>query len=117
MRAVVDLCAELPAASAAQACGRYLALPVLDGCAPAPEQLSRGVRWIDDALEHGPVFVHCALGHGRSATLIVAWKLAHGVPGLPAAEAELRQLRPGVSLRPAQRAAVEAWARGRALPA
>ncbi|MCB9687703.1 MAG: dual specificity protein phosphatase family protein [Alphaproteobacteria bacterium] len=107
--AVVDLCAELPASRALQGTERYLALPVLDAEAPTAEQLERGVAWLDAEIQRGPVYVHCALGHSRSATLIAAWRMLHAPVGIDEVEAELRAERDNVWFTPAQRTALQRW--------
>lgn len=53
----------------------YLLLPVLDRITPTVEQLQIAVDWIDQHIAQGPVYVHCALGHGRSATVVIAYLL------------------------------------------
>lgn len=73
--AVLDLAVELPAAWVPS---RYYSLPVLDGTAPTAEQLHQAVVWIAEALPAGPVYVHCALGHGRSACVVIAYLLSTG---------------------------------------
>jgi protein-tyrosine phosphatase len=107
--AVVDLCAELPASRALEPGSRYLALPVLDAEAPTEAQLEEGVRWLEEHLPRGPVLVHCALGHSRSATLAAAWRMAREDLGATEAERELRRARPGVWFTPAQHAALATW--------
>jgi hypothetical protein len=111
--AVLDLTAELPASAALTGTERYRTLPVLDAEAPSPAQLAEAVRWIDLArAEGGKVLVHCALGHGRSATVVAAWRLAHGATGDALdVEAALRRTRPGVRFTPPQHLALEAWRR------
>lgn len=107
--AVVDLCAELPASRALVGGERYLALPVLDAEAPTVEQLARGVAWLDAEVQRGPVLVHCALGHSRSATVIAAWRMAHGEIDVDALERGMRGVREGVWFTPAQRRALQLW--------
>lgn len=108
---VLDLCAELPL-SAVLGRVSYLTLPVLDAEPPDPAQLRSAVAWIDDQLGRGKVLVHCALGHGRSSTVVAAWLLAHGAPGDALdVEARLRRIRPGVRFTPPQHAALEAFRR------
>lgn len=41
-------------------------LPILDTLVPTVEPLEQVVSWIMIHLAHESVFVHCALGHGRS---------------------------------------------------
>ena len=100
--AIVDLAAEfrrIPLSAAV-----YLSLPTLDGNPPSVEQLQRGVKWIDNHRSRGPVLVHCALGHGRSACVIIAWLVSSGrANDVPSALAMLQGIRPGVGLKPGQR--------------
>jgi protein-tyrosine phosphatase len=50
------------------------------------------------------VYVHCALGHGRSACVVIAYLLSVGsVRTFFAGTGVLRSLRPGVRLDPEQR--------------
>lgn len=107
--AVLDLTAELPATVRG---GAYRCLPVLDGLGPRPAQLREAARWIQAQRAAGRVvYVHCAMGHGRSASVVAAWMMAEE-PGLTAeqAEARMRQRRPGVRLTGAQhRALRQVW--------
>lgn len=107
--AVVDLCAELPASRALQGTERYLALPVLDAEAPTAAQLESGVAWLDAEVQRGPVYVHCALGHSRSATIVAAWRMKHAPLDIDQAEQELRARRDNVWFTPAQRRALLQW--------
>ena len=108
--AVVDLCAELPRSRVLSGEEAYLPLPVLDGMAPTEAQLDLALDFVDGHRERGPVLVHCALGHSRSATVVIAWLLASGQqPSIGAAEAALQAIRPGVVLTPAQRDRLTAW--------
>ncbi len=97
IRAIVDLCAELPCASGGRA---YRSLPTLDLLPPSPELLCAAAMAIEQARQQGPVLVCCALGYSRSAAAVAAWLLHSGRAANPqAAEAILRQVRPGVVLR------------------
>jgi protein-tyrosine phosphatase len=61
----------------------------------------------------GPVYVHCALGHGRTATVVLAYLLATGqVATLREGLARLRTLRPGVGLHRQQAELVRRWESG-----
>lgn len=81
----------------------YRCLPTLDGRAPEREPFLALVQEI--AASEGPVFVHCAAGHGRSATVVAAVLLARGAAAdASEAEARVRRARPGVALTRAQRA-------------
>ena len=56
----------------------YLNLPVLDLTAPSPAVLSRAADFIENHRAGGKVYVHCALGYGRSACVAAAWLLQSG---------------------------------------
>ena len=109
---VLDLAAEFAEAPPLRRLPDYLSLPVLDGAAPTAAQLRRAVAWL--AATDGPAYVHYALGHGRSACVVVAFWLAAGEVGTVAeGERRLRALRPGVRLNPAQRRALQEFAPAR----
>jgi protein-tyrosine phosphatase len=99
---VVDLTAEFTPARGVCLGRAYLALPTLDGSAPAEVHLRNIVARLTDLS--GPVYVHCAAGHGRSALVVASLLLARGLAANPRqAEAMLRAIRPGVRLTPGQR--------------
>lgn len=108
-RVVVDLTSEF-AISAATRSGRdYHCLPALDTSVPSYDAFARLARRI--AAHPGPVYVHCAAGHGRSATFAAALLIARGRAGdVESAEAMLRAARPTVRLHGAQRAMVRRFA-------
>lgn len=76
--AVLDLTAEFAETAPLRGSDAYRSLPVLDTMAPTPDELSAAVTWLANRLAEGPAYVHCALGHGRSATVVVAYLLAIG---------------------------------------
>lgn len=99
---VVDLTSEFSEPRAVRTRVRYLCHPVLDTCAPDEEELVSLVRTV--LAEPGPVYVHCAQGHGRSSTVAAAVLLALGhCEDVRGAEQHLRRARPGVRLRHKQR--------------
>ena len=56
------------------------------------------------------VLVHCANGHGRSATVLAACLLAEGAARAPAdAEAAMKAVRPLVKINAAQGASLDMW--------
>ena len=68
--AVLDVTCELPLQVVPPA---YLNLAVWDTHAPTPPQIEQGVQWALQQRAAGrPVLVHCAHGHGRSATVLAA---------------------------------------------
>ncbi len=98
---VLDLAAEFPRASIDS--DHYLSLPLLDGAVPTSGQLQQALAWIDNKLETGPVLVHCALGHGRTGCVVLAWLLVHHrVSDIDAGIERLRALRSGFGLSKAQ---------------
>lgn len=112
-RAVLDLTAEFTEPAALRGAEQYRCLPVLDHTPPTPEQLQRALEFIEAHRQGGPVLVHCAAGHGRSALVLAAWLLHTGQATDPdAAMARLRQSRPNVALNAEQRAALDAFAAG-----
>lgn len=81
----------------------YHCIPVLDNGCPSPDQLRAGVAWLKENHGPGPVYVHCAAGHGRSATVVIAYLLSIGaVYSVEEGIALLKSKRPGVYLNPDQ---------------
>ena len=110
---VVDLCAELAAAPGVASGRGYLSIPTLDATSPTPDQIARAVDTMLAA--GGPVFVHCAFGHGRSATVAAALLIRRGDATLEDVERQLRARRPRIGLNHHQRRALaDAVQRGRA---
>ncbi len=100
---VLDLAGEFPAAWPERASPGYRSLPILDATAPSEAELRSAVTWVAERVAVGPVYVHCALGHGRSACVVVAYLLSVGAVGTAAEGVRLlRSLRPGVRLHPSQ---------------
>lgn len=111
IRSVLDLTSEYPRRPAGGEEAAYLNLGVLDYSAPSPSQLRKAIAFISERLDAGPVYVHCAVGHGRSAMVVAAWLVASGrVPDLAAALALVRSKRPRVLMTGAQQRALRAFA-------
>ena len=107
---VVDLTAELP--KAAMGSFAYLLTPTLDGCSPDVEALERLAQRV--ATHDGVSYVHCAAGHGRSATVVAAALAIRGTHGtLDEVIEHLRSVRPGVRINSVQRAVLDRWAKSR----
>jgi hypothetical protein len=105
----VDLTCELAAPPQLRG-ENYRCLPTLDGLAPEPNAFR--VLTQELAAAKGPVFIHCAAGHGRSATLAAAVMVARGVAAdALAAEAMMRAQRPQIGLSEAQLKLVNETAR------
>lgn len=99
---VIDMTAEFPACEGVRGL-RYLCLATLDHTAPTPAQINRAIDFIQQQISRGPILVHCALGHGRSATVVAAWMLYNKLAKTPEeAERKLREIRKGVRLKKSQ---------------
>ena len=97
--AVLDLTAELDRPRAFRDL-RYLCLPVLDLTPPTSDALTVATRFIRDERAKGTVYLHCALGYGRSAAVAAAYLVSEGLVATP--EEAIRRLgavRPGIALR------------------
>lgn len=108
-RVVVDLTSEFPASAAIREGRDYHCLPTLDTSVPTYADFARIARAV--AAHAGPIYVHCAAGHGRSATFAAAVLIARGqAREVGEAEAKLREARPTVHLHRGQRAMVQRFA-------
>ncbi len=104
---VLDLAVEFSEIEPFRNLAGYRSLPLLDATAPTVEQLRDAVAWILNAQSKGPVYVHCALGHGRSACVIAAYLVStKSVRNIEDAVAHLQESRPGVRLNHAQTTAI-----------
>ncbi len=112
---VLDLAAEFGEVSVLRGLPGYRSLPVLDATAPSEQQLREAVAWLTEAVKAGRVYVHCALGHGRTGCVVVAYLLAAGLVSNTAEGIRLLQsLRSGVRLNPAQRRLLRGYESSRA---
>lgn len=108
---IVDLSAELSAHARVRAHPGYLCFPMLDDGFPEPGEIERIVVALQDVP--GPMLIHCAAGHGRSATLAAAVGLARGqFRDLTHAETSMRRARPKIRFTTWQRERLEQWYRG-----
>lgn len=78
VHAVLDLTCEFNEALFLRALN-YRSIPVLDMGAPTLQQLREGADFIQHNAKDGVVYVHCALGHGRSALFIAAYLIETGL--------------------------------------
>jgi hypothetical protein len=110
-QAVLDLAPEFTEVRALRRLPGYRSLPVLDATAPSWEELGTAVAWLREQVDRGPVLVHCALGHGRSGTVVIAYLVAAGrVTEVREGLALVRAHRPGVGLHPGQAALLRRYA-------
>jgi len=109
LSAVLDVCAEYPCPRCR---GAYRVLPLLDMVAPSENDLVQAALLLEALRrQHGKVLTCCALGYGRSATVVLTWLLVYGgCRDLAQATAELKQARPQMVLPPETAKAVEAVA-------
>lgn len=72
--AVFDVCSEYKKAK--NKVETYISYPLIDLATPTIEELRLGVKKLDELIQNNnTVFIHCALGMSRSATLVFAWLL------------------------------------------
>ena len=102
---VIDLTAEFWVARRVKAGREYVCYPTLDAHVNSETTFADTARHV--AGLSGNLYVHCAQGHGRSAALVAAVMIARGL-AMDVEEAERRMVeaRPGVGLKPVQRALV-----------
>ena len=104
---VLDLTCEFSEVGFLRRAVGYLCIPLLDTMPPSQAELDRGIAWLETAPADSPVYVHCAMGHGRSATFVAALLVARGLAcDARAAEAHVQSMRPRAGLNPAQRQAL-----------
>ncbi len=100
---VIDLTSEFGEPFGLRTGHAYLCLPALDNAAPNPTAFREAVQ--KAASWEGTIYVHCALGHGRSALVAAAVLMARGLAADPEeAFARVRQARPAVRLNRDQEA-------------
>lgn len=110
---VLDLTSEFTEPVRLRRATNYLCVPVLDHTPPTPAQLREALDFLTAHQAAGPVLVHCAAGHGRSALVMAAFLLQqHRATNAAEAVIQLQRSRPNVKLNEAQRACLEEFTRG-----
>jgi hypothetical protein len=88
----------------------YRLFRLLDRLAPSVSELDELARWIARQRESGPVYVHCALGHGRSVLCVAAYLLLAGYASSPdEAMQQIQRVRSRVRLSRPQRECLDAF--------
>jgi protein-tyrosine phosphatase len=106
----LDLTAEFSEASYLRSLPHYRSAPILDGTAPTVEHLQELVDWLTTTTTSSPIYVHCALGHGRTSTVVVAFLIRNGFEqDIDSALSRLRALRSGVDINATQRELLNAY--------
>jgi len=104
--AIVDLAAEFPAAAGVADRYEYISAPLLDAAAPNKKVMANLLNTLKDKNEN--IYIHCAQGHGRSATIVAAILVLKDVAGtLAEAEQLIKSKRPKVHINKAQAKAAE----------
>ena len=111
--AVLDMTSEFPESPGAIRGREYRCIPNLDaalsGKQAFDEAVAQVVQWWH--WEKRCVYAHCAVGHGRSAAVVIATLVASGrAESVAEAEEIARRARPGIKLTADQRRVVERWA-------
>jgi hypothetical protein len=95
--AILNLCAEFPPLSSKQSGLIVAHVPILDGTAPVERQFLAALELLAKWYAEGQVIlIHCAQGHGRSATIAAALLCRLGqAADADKALAMIRTVRPG----------------------
>lgn len=95
----VDLTAEVEEPKAIRQSTNYINLPILDAGVPTTDALRSAIS----RLKPGPIFVHCAQGHGRTGLFALVLLVEHGhIQTFEEGMALIQKARPGIGLNGAQ---------------
>ncbi|MEN6644555.1 MAG: hypothetical protein ABFE08_19135 [Armatimonadia bacterium] len=107
VKVIVDVTCEFAEPSTALARCEYRALPTLNYGAPEADGLR---ALVEEFAGREGIYVHCAQGHGRSATVAAALLLRKGLAGTwEEAVAMVVKVRPKVHLEGCQEAFLRGW--------
>lgn len=106
---ILDLTCELPAAGWERCRRPYVNVPMLDGVPPSRVDLAEAVAVLTGLESNGAVYLHCALGHGRTGNVAAAYLAARFDLTPDEALDQVRAARPALDVSPAQAEAVTDW--------
>jgi protein-tyrosine phosphatase len=105
---VVDLTAEFAEPRQVREGRAYICAPTLDASVPSLEAFQKLIQTVSDF--EGSTYIHCALGHGRSATVVIAVLVARGnALSLDQAEQRVKLARPDIGINAIQRHLLQQW--------
>ncbi len=105
---IVDMTSEFPEPPDLNSGRSYVCVPTLDASVPSDKAFAELVQTI--VASPGPVYVHCALGHGRSVAVMTAVLVAKGnAATIEQAEQSVKQARPRTEINPVQRKLLQRW--------
>lgn len=111
--AVVNLRTEFDDAAHGLAFPHYCYLPTIDDDSPSPAHFQQGVDFIQTQIAAGgKVYIHCKAGVGRAPTLAAAYLIDQG-DSLECALAQIKTVRPFITITPPQLAALQRYAQER----
>jgi atypical dual specificity phosphatase len=89
---------------------KQLRLPTVDFNPPSPQDIGRGVDFLDEMTSQGKkVYVHCKAGRARSATVVLCWLVRSRGMSPEQAQAHLLRVRPQVNAHLLQRPTIRAF--------
>ena len=113
--AVLDVTCELPC-KVRDSCDAYHLVPVWDTHSPSVSAIQHAVEWAVEFLQPASegdermLYVHCAHGHGRSATVLGALLIATGrADNVSDAVKLMKKGRPRVRLNTRQQLGLQGW--------
>lgn len=108
VKLIVDMTSEFPEPADLRSGRSYVCVPTLDASVPSDKAFANLVQTI--VASPVPVYVHCALGHGRSAAVMTAVLVAKGdAATIEQAEESVKEARPRVEINPTQRKLLHRW--------